>query len=105
MPLPPPRLVPDALGITQALAQSESLLRLGWLMRESARRLRIVEPALPVPLRRAVQAGPVDEQGWSLLAANAAVAAKLRHFQPRLEMLLAEAGVQPAAVRIRLVKG
>jgi len=105
MPLPPPRVAPDPLRMSQALAQSEGLLRLGWLMRESARRLQIVEPALPAPLRRAVQAGPVDEEGWSLLASNAAVAAKLRHFQPRLEALLLAAGVQPPTVRIRLLKG
>lgn len=105
MPLPPPRLVPEPLGISQALAQSEGLIRLGWLMRESTRRLQLVEPALPPLLRRAVQAGPVDEEGWSLLASNAAVAAKLRHFQPRLEALLKEAGVQPPTVRIRLLKG
>ena len=105
MPLPPPRLVPEPLGISQALAQSEGLIRLGWLMRESARRLQLVEAALPPPLRLAVQAGPVDEEGWSLLARNAAVAAKLRHFQPRLEALLLAAGVPPPTVRIRLLKG
>ena len=36
-------------------------------------------------LMASVQPGPLDEDGWSLLVANAAVAAKLRHLLPRLE--------------------
>jgi broad-specificity NMP kinase len=44
----------------------------------------------------------VDEQGWSLLAANAAVAAKLRQLQPRLEDRLRDRGWQVSAIRIKV---
>ena len=50
----------------------------------------------------AAGAGPVDENGWSLLAANAAVAAKLRQLQPRLEDLLRERGWAVSAIRVKV---
>ena len=46
--------------------------------------------------------GPVDDEGWSLLAANAAVAAKLRQLKPRLEALLQERGWQVSSIRIKV---
>jgi len=98
----PPRTVPDPLGIQDALRLSESLGRLGWMLRESNRRMTLVAPALPGALKRFVSPGTLDEEGWTLLAANAAVAAKLRHLQPRLEQMLAEAGIQPARVRVKV---
>lgn len=94
--------VPDPLPIWQALEQHSALTRLGVLMRESNRRMEIVAVALPLPLRRQVKAGPIDEEGWSLLAANAAVAAKLRQLQPRLLELLAEQGLPAAKLRIKV---
>ncbi len=71
-------------------------------MRESNQRLELIKHCLPGALTRFVQAGPVDEEGWTLLAANAAVAAKLRHLQPRLQILLEEAGLQPFKVRVKV---
>jgi len=62
----------------------------------------LIKPCLPGALVRFVRPGPIDEEGWSLLAANAAVAAKLRHLQPRLEELLKESGLQPSRVRIKV---
>ncbi len=38
-----------------------------------------------------------------MLAANAAVAAKLRQLQPRLEAMLAEQGLQPPKVRVKVL--
>ena len=99
---PDGRQVPDPLPITQALTQHGGLARLGLLIRESNRRMEIVKPALPGALTRFVKAGPIDEEGWTLMAANAAVAAKLRHLQPRLEQMLAEEGLQPAKVRVKV---
>jgi hypothetical protein len=49
-----------------------------------------------------VKPGPVDEAGWSLLAANAAVAAKLRQLVPLLEAALREQGFQAIPTRIRV---
>ena len=96
------RQVPDPLPIAQALKQHDGLARLGVLIRESNRRMDIIRPALPGALTRFVKPGPVDEEGWTLLAANAAVAAKLRHLQPRLEQMLQELGLQPAKMRVKV---
>lgn len=94
--------VPEPQSIARALAGHEGLARLGRLLHESNRRMAVVLPALPGTLSRFVRAGPVDEEGWSLLAANAAVAAKLRHLQPHLEAMLAEQGIHPHQVRIKV---
>lgn len=94
--------VPEPLPITEALNGHSGLARLGVLIRESNRRMEIVAPALPGALSRFVRPGPIDEEGWTLMAANAAIAAKLRHLQPRLEQMLAEQGLQPAKVRVKV---
>jgi hypothetical protein len=94
--------VPEPMPIGKALQQHEGLARLGILMRESNRRMALIKHCLPGALTRFVRPGPVDEDGWTLLAANAAVAAKLRHLQPRLQELLEEAGLQPAKVRVKV---
>jgi hypothetical protein len=96
--------VPDPTPVGQALREHEGLARLGALMQASRRRLATVMAALPPALRTQVQAGPLDEEGWSLLASNAAVAAKLRQLLPRLETLLDQAGLQPAKVRIEITQ-
>jgi hypothetical protein len=54
-------------------------------------------------LAASVQPGPIDEAGWSLLVANAAVAAKLRQLAPRFEERLREAGHPVAAIRIKVL--
>jgi len=40
--------------------------------------------------------------GWSLLAANAAVAAKLRQLQPRLEEIVREKGWPVSMIRVKV---
>lgn len=98
----PPRSVPDPLTIGDALRKHEGLARLGWLMQESRRRLDLISPALPGAMIRFVQAGPVDDEGWTLLAANASVAAKLRHLLPRLEQMLEAGNARPSKVRVKV---
>lgn len=105
----PPRaapVTPDALRLQDALRRSAPLARLQELMRESTARFDAIAPALPAGLAAHVRPGPLDETGtWSLLAANAAVAAKLRQLKPRLEALLRERGCEPSAIRIRVQSG
>lgn len=101
-PRAPGSAVPEPLSIATALSQHSGLARLGLLMRESARRMEVVRVALPGALVRFVSAGPLDEEGWTMLAANAAVAAKLRQLQPRLEMLLQEQGLMQGKLRIKV---
>lgn len=110
--MPPPRYlapkglrasVPEPMPVAQALRAHESLVRLGERLEGSRRRLRVIAAALPGTLMASIQSGPLDEDGWSLLVANAAVAAKLRHLLPRLEALLAQAGL-PGRIRIKLAQ-
>jgi hypothetical protein len=96
--------VPDPTPIAEALRAHAGLALLGQRLEASRRRLRVIAPALPGNLLASVQPGPLDEAGWSLLVANAAVAAKLRHLLPRLEALLAQAGLTPTVIRIKLAQ-
>ena len=98
----PPPVTPDALRLEQALQRSEPLVRLGQLLRDSNARFDAIRPCLPAALAPHVKPGPVDELGWSLLAANASVAAKLRQLQPRLEAVLLERGWEISAIRIKV---
>ena len=95
-------VTPDAMRLQQALQRSEPLARLAQLMRESNARFDAIRASLPAALVPHVKPGPVDEAGWSLLAANASVAAKLRQLQPRLESVLSERGWQVSAIRIKV---
>ena len=94
--------VPQALPISRALDQSAPLVRLVQRVRESQERHAAMAPVLPAALRRSVQPGPVDETGWTLLAANAAVAAKLRHLRPLIEQRLADEGWPTLAIRVKV---
>jgi len=98
-PLP---VTPDALRIEQALQQSAPLARLQGLLRDSNARFDAIRPSLPAAMALHVKPGPVDEAGWSLLAANASVAAKLRQLQPRLEEVLRERGWEVSAIRVKV---
>ena len=91
-----------ALGIADALRASAPLVRLGELMRRSNAYFSAIAPALPPGLATSVHAGPVDDEGWSLLCANASVAAKLRQLVPHLEQRLRDGGHAVAAIRIKV---
>ncbi|KQW74156.1 MULTISPECIES: hypothetical protein [unclassified Methylibium] len=102
MALHPNSSLPIALPIGDALAQSEPLVRLQALLRESNARFDVIRPLLPAALAAQVRPGPVDEQGWALLAGNTAVAAKLRQLLPRFEAALQQQGWKGSAIRIRV---
>lgn len=102
MSLKPPPLVPDSLTLSEALRRSAPLAQLRARLQDSADRFEAVRGLLPGALARHVQPGPVDEEGWTLLAANAAVAAKLRQIKPRLEDLLRQRGWQVSSIRVRV---
>ena len=98
-----PAVTPDTISIDAALRGSEPLARLQAALRDSQARFDAVRPLLPAALVRHVRPGPVDAEGWSLLAANAGVAAKLRHLRPLLEDALHAAGWMPANVRVKVL--
>lgn len=94
--------MPPALTLAKALDQSAPLARLAQRLRESNARFEVATRALPAALRAQLRPGPVDEEGWTLLASNAAVAAKLRHLLPRIDQQLRDEGFRPLKLRIHL---
>jgi hypothetical protein len=98
----PAPVTPNALRLEQAIERSAPLARLQSLLRDSKARFDAILPSLPTTLAPHVRPGPVDETGWTLLAANAAVAAKLRQLQPRLEGALIERGWQINSIRVKV---
>lgn len=90
-------------GIDQALAGSQALGLLVQRMRESEARLAAVRPLLPPPMRAHVKAGPIDDEGWTLLASNTAVSAKLRQMLPTLVNRLQHSGFDARPVRVKLL--
>jgi len=95
-------MTPDALRLQQALQMSAPLARLRERIDESNARFDAIRSSLPAVMAAHVRPGPVDEQGWSLLAANAAVAAKLRQLQPRLEEVIRERGWTVSTIRVKV---
>ena len=91
-----------ALPLADALQASEPLARLAERLRESKQRFDCIAPALPVALAAHAQPGPVDAHGWTVLAANAAVAAKLRQLVPLLAARLAEHGFGDLPLRVKV---
>jgi hypothetical protein len=84
------------------MRSSPALSSLVGRLRESNAMFAAIRPLLPAGLAASVRPGPLDEAGWSLLGANAAVAAKLRQLAPRFEERLRESGHAVAAVRIKV---
>ena len=71
-------------------------------MQESAERYAAIQGQLPAMLRAHVRPGPLDETGWSLLVANASVAAKLRQLRPQLEDTLRARGWEVSSIRVKV---
>ena len=90
------------MPIAEALGASGPLARLGDRLRLSNALFAAVAPVVPPGLACGLSAGPVDDEGWSLLCANAAIAAKLRQLVPHLEQRLRDVGQPVAAIRIKV---
>jgi len=95
-------VTPGALRLQDALDRSAPLALLRRRLHESNARFDALRKALPAALAPHVRPGPLDAESWTLLAANAGVAAKLRQLQPRLEAALAEDGWPLSALRIKI---
>ena len=98
----PSSSVPLGLPLARALDQNASLADLGRRLQQSNARFAAIAADLPEPLRAQVQPGPIDDAGWSLLACNAAVAAKLRHLLPRLSDTLHRQGWAELPIRVHI---
>ncbi|HEY2925283.1 DciA family protein [Piscinibacter sp.] len=98
----PPPLVPNSVPIADVLQRTPALTQLRQRLQDSNARFGAIRGLLPPALAPHVKPGPVDDEGWTLLAANASVAAKLRQLQPRFEESLRERGWQVIAIRIKV---
>jgi hypothetical protein len=92
-----------ALPLRAAMDASGPLAGLMERLQESNDRFAAVAERLPHALRAGVRPGPVDDNGWALLAANAAVAAKLRHLVPLLDEVLQQAGFAARPIRVKVL--
>lgn len=92
----------DAVPVMKAMTQAPGLAGLAQLAKHSADCLRLVTPLIPSSMRSAVQAGPLDEDQWCLLAANSAVAAKLRQLTPAFASHLRTHGKNVSEIRIKI---
>lgn len=95
--------IPHQVPLASALDQSDSLAGLLRRLRESEARLATVQACLPALLRGAVKPGPLDDESWTLLVANASTAAKLRQWVPALESSLADAGWPARTLRVKIM--
>ena len=64
--------------------------------------LAILREEVPAELAQHLRTGGFDESGWSVLADNAAAAAKLRQLLPRLSAGLLAAGLSVPSLRIKV---
>ncbi|MBM3387707.1 MAG: hypothetical protein FJY36_08590 [Betaproteobacteria bacterium] len=92
-----------AISLHQAAQESPTLARLVERVNASSRRMEVVRPLLPAPLRASVQAGPMEEDQWCLLVSSNAVAAKLRQLLPTLRLQLQARGLAVASIRIKII--
>jgi hypothetical protein len=91
-------------GVTLATAldRSEPLALLMQRLAQSRQRFEVVAPLLPQPLLGTVRAGPLDHESWTLLAAHSASAAKLRQLLPNLQAALAQSGLPPLVLKVKI---
>ncbi|MFM7331861.1 MAG: DciA family protein [Brachymonas sp.] len=92
----------EAVPVVHAVSQAPSLASLVQLAQASSECLRLVTPLMPPALRSGVQAGPLQDGQWCLLAANSAVAAKLRQMLPALAAHLRAKGHDVQEIRIKV---
>lgn len=98
----PQRRLNSAVSVLQASMDSPTLARLAELGRESSARLLAISPLLPLALRSAVVAGPIDGTSWCLLLDNSAAAAKLRQMLPDLLARLRAQGWAVQSIRLKV---
>jgi hypothetical protein len=97
-----PSVVPLARPLGESLAGDDVLASLMTRIRASQARLDALADVLPGLLRQHLRAGPLDDDGWTILAANSAVASKLRHLLPTLAETLVAKGWQATSIRIKV---
>lgn len=92
----------SATSLQQAVQQAPTLSRLAAAASKSQACLDALNSLLPAALRKGIKAGPLEDDQWCLLAANSAVAAKLRQLSPTLLEQLRTQGWEITAIRIKV---
>lgn len=92
------------LRVAQALERSDGFVGLMRRLEQSQRCYAAIAPLLPAELYRAVRAGPLNDESWSLLADGAAAAAKLRQLLPLLQRELAARGLLGVPIRVKVAR-
>jgi hypothetical protein len=98
----PHAAVPLAPTLGQAIDASPNLTSLAQRLAQSQARWAAVRASVPQAMHDAVWPGPLDAEGWTLLVANASIAAKMRHLVPRLAVDLRDHGWPELPIRIRV---
>jgi hypothetical protein len=91
-----------AIPLQQAAQESPTFALLADKIRASSARMQAVKSLLPVALRASVQAGPIEDGQWCLLASSNAVAAKLRQYVPALQAHLQSQGLPVSGIRVKV---
>ena len=90
------------ITLQQASQEAPVLAKLVALTRDSSERLRAIEALIPLGLRAAIQAGPIEGDSWCLLVKNNAAAAKLRQLLPALAAHLRSKGWNVSTIRLKV---
>ena len=102
----PPKSKVSIRGKSQTLEQvvesAPSLAHLSAMARDTQNRLQAISPLLPASLRANIQSGGVEDDVWCLLAANSAIAAKLKQTLPALCAHLRSKGWNVNAIRVKV---
>ena len=91
------------MTLHQAVGDSPSLARLTQLIRESNQRLQAIQALIPIGLRPAVKAGPIDGENWCLLISGNAAAAKVRQLVPLMQASLLRQGWKVTTIRLKIL--
>ncbi|MEJ8846500.1 hypothetical protein [Variovorax rhizosphaerae] len=92
----------NAVTLQQATEASPTLASLAARVRDTNERLRAVLDLIPLEMRSAIQAGPVEDGVWCVLVQGSAAAAKLRQLVPMLQSRLRSRGWDDATIRIKV---
>jgi hypothetical protein len=102
----PPKSKVSIRGKSQTLEQvvdsAPSLASLSAMARDTQNRLKAITPLLPASLRPHIQSGGVEDDVWCLLAANSAIAAKLKQTLPALCAHLRSKGWNVKNIRVKV---
>ena len=88
--------------IAEGLRAADPLTGLLQRVRASQERLDALRGIVPSALRAQLRAGPLDEEGWTIMASNSAVAAKLRQLLPDIEAGFKNRGLAAMPTRVRV---